>query len=233
MAWLLWCNVLQSLMAHLPSAWDIYGMGLARFMMLLFFVFSGVVAWKTLGSTPVFNPRMVAETIVGEGRTRTNRFMYDQGEYEYQRGYGFLVADTMTPGYDVEDEELAPPGVLKYRAYKAKDAFEKAITLDPGNARTWVALSWARARLEDFEGAVNALRVSWQIAPNNLTLAKRRMHIAGLLSIPEFGRVVLTEADRKSVAQDANVISIFEMNEREGYEALYPHLFSGANSQAK
>lgn len=207
-------------------------MKLARLLTFVLLVFSGTVIWKTLTTTPAFNPHLVSDTIIGEGRLFNSQFMYDRGEYEYQRGYGYLAATEKEPGFRNSTEETASPAVLKYRAYKALDALETAIGLDPGNARAWVALAWARAGLEDVPGSVDALRVSWKIAPNNRTLANWRLNLVGVLTASATDPVDLTEEDRAAVTQDTEVLGLFEPRRLENLKSRYPDMFHVPSSKA-
>lgn len=197
---------------------------IARLLMLVTFIFSFVVIFKTLGGTPAFNPRHVSDTIVGNGRIQPARFMYDLGEYEYQRGYGYIVSKDMSPGYRQRNERQAPLGALLYRAYMAEDAFVAAINVDPANARAWVGLAQAKANLDDFEGAINALRVSWDLAPNSKLLAKRRLRLVGLLTDPKHKFLTLADQDRSFVARDLDVLENFEPRSARNYRTQYPDL---------
>ena len=200
-------------------------MKLARLMMLVLLVFSSLVVWKTLTQTPAFNRQLVSDTIIGEGRLFNSRFMYDRGAYEYQRGFGYLATTEKTPGFRSADAERASPAALKYRAYKAMDALETAVSLDPGNARAWVALAWARASLNDRSGSVDALRVSWEIAPNNRTLAIRRLSLVGILAASGTHPVELTEQDRTAVSRDTDVLEQFEPRRLDNLKSQYPGMF--------
>jgi hypothetical protein len=200
-------------------------MKLARCLMLLLLVFSGTVVWKTLTSTPAFNPSLVSDTIIGEGRLFNSHFMYDLGEYEYQRGFGYLATTEKTPGYRNTAEDIASPAALRYRAYKAVDALEKAVSLDPGNARAWVALAWARASVDDLPGSTDALRISWEIAPNNRTLALRRLNLFGILMASSPDPMDLTRQDRAAILQDAEVLELFEPRGLETLQGQYPAMF--------
>jgi len=200
-------------------------MKLARLLTLVLLVFSGSVVWTTLTKTPAFNPQLVSDTIIGEGRLFNSHFMYDRGAYEYQRGFGYLAATEKTPGFRRATEESASPEALKYRAYKAMDALETAVGLDPGNARAWVALAWARASVDDLPGSVDALRASWEIAPNNRTLAIRRLNLIGILAASDTNPLQLTEQDRMAVSRDTDVLEQFAPRMLKDLESQYPGMF--------
>lgn len=193
-------------------------------MMLALFVFFGVVVYKTLANTPAFNLQLVSQTIVGEGRLPDSRYMYDLGQYEYQRGFAYLAETDTTPGRTSVTEEPASEGTLRYRAYEASDALEAAVRLDPGNARAWAALAWARARVDDYEGALEALRVSWEINPNNGTLANRRLTLFGFLVAPGPLQQDLNDADQGAAVRDAEVLRLFEPRDMQQLLLLHPHL---------
>lgn len=195
----------------------------ARLLMLSLLVVSAFVTWRTLGSTPAFNPRLLSETIVGDSRTAISEVMYDPGAYHYQRGYGFLMADTIISADTEAEGEIAAPEVAQERATKAAEALQTAVSLDPGNAHAWAALAWARARLGDRKGSADALRVSWQVAPNNRVLAETRVNLAGLLSYPGIA-TGLTDSDYAAISNDMSVLSRFAPRVLALYTQVSPHL---------
>ena len=197
-------------------------------MTLVLLVFSVSMLWKTLTQTPAFNPQLVSDPIIGEGRLFNSHFMYDRGAYEYQRGFGYLTTTEKTPGFRSATEESASPEALKYRAYKAMDALETAVGLDPGNARAWVALAWARASVDDLPGSIDALRVSWEVAPNNRTLAIRRLNLVGIMMASDTNPVELTEQDRMATLQETDLLQEFEPRRFENLKSQYPDMFQVA-----
>jgi tetratricopeptide (TPR) repeat protein len=183
---------------------------LARLLMLALLVFATTVVVTTLGSTPAFNPRLVADTVVGDGRTALSPAMYDRGAYDFQRGYAFLMADAILPGdIDAWRSSIAPVE-SRYRAAQARDALASAVRHDPGNAHAWAHLAWAQARLGDRAGALEAWRRSTEIAPYSGILASTRLDLVGLLSVPEEGWGALTEADLAAIARDLAVLARFD-----------------------
>ena len=172
-----------------------------RFLMLVLLIFSSGSIWLTLKQTPAFNPGLLAETVNGGGRVLSNRAMYDPGTYAIQRGYGFLMAAASN---EVESSEAAPE-----HTRLAVEALEIATLQDPGNAHAWAALAWAHAYLGDDIGAYDALRVSWQIAPNNKALAVTRLSLAGLLTDPKIELTEPNKTDRAAIQRDMEVLSRF------------------------
>jgi hypothetical protein len=183
---------------------------LARIQMLALLVFAAAVVVTTLGRTPAFNPRLVADTVVGEGRTALSPAMYDRGTYDFQRGYAFLMADAILPGdLDAWRSSVAPVE-SRYRAAQARDALASAVRNDPGNAHAWAHLAWAQARLGDRAGALAAWRRSTETAPFSGILASTRLDLVGLLSEPEEGWGALSEADLAAIARDLAVLARFD-----------------------
>jgi tetratricopeptide (TPR) repeat protein len=183
---------------------------LARILMLALLAFAATVVVTTLGRTPAFNPRLVADTVVGEGRTALSPAMYDRGAYDFQRGFGFLMADAILPGdLDAWRNSVAPVEA-RYRAAQARDALASAVRHDPGNAHAWAHLGWAKARLGDRAGALAAWRRSTEIAPNSGILASMRLDLVSLLSEREEGWGALSDADLAAIARDLSVLARFD-----------------------
>jgi hypothetical protein len=192
--------------------------------MLVLLLFSGASIWLTLRQTPAFNPGLIADTAVGEGRIFDAAAMYDPGAYAFQRGYGFLVTDALISPDIQESEKVASTEFAPDRAHLAVEALEIAVTLDPGNAHAWAMLAWARARLGNNSGAIEALRVSWKIAPHNKALADTRLNLSGLLTDPEVGIIEPTNAERASMARDVKVLRLFDPRALARYMEINPHL---------
>ncbi len=76
---------------------------------------------------------------------------------------------------------------------------------------------------EDHE-ALEALRVSWRLAPANTILAETRVNLAGLLSEPDLKVITLSESDLASVINDFQTLSRFDQAALEYYRSTLPHL---------
>jgi hypothetical protein len=203
-----------------------------RFMMIVLLIFSGASIWLTLRQTPAFNPQLIADTVVGDGRVFEGPAMYDLGAYAFQRGYGFLIADTLISPDTQESDQDASSELAADRARLAVEALELAVSQDPGNAHAWAFLAWARARLGNNSGAMEALHVSWKIAPNNKALADMRLNLAGLLTDPEIGFTEPTKAERASMARDMEVLSLFDRRALAMHMEIIPHQASLAKDTA-
>lgn len=187
-----------------------------RFLMLLLLISSGGSIWLTLKQVPAFNTGLLAETVVGGGRVLANRAMYDPGTYAFERGYEFLMASTSNA---VEASEAAAE-----RVHLAVEALDIATLQDPGNAYAWSALAWGHALLGDDIGAYEALRVSWQIAPNNKALADTRLNLAGLLTDPKIELTEPNKSDKAAIRRDMEVLSRFDPRAMAFYIKKSPHL---------
>lgn len=197
---------------------------LVRVIMLALLVFSATAVLATLGRTPAFNPDLQSETIFGNGRTALSTAMYDKGTYDFQRGFGFLMAEATVSADTAAWEEFVAPEAALARALKARDALTSAVSLDPGNAHAWAHLAWALARAGDRAGSLEAWRISSRIAPNNQSLARTRLDLIGLLSESEDGWRALTEADFTAIAVDISVLELFDTRSLAFHMEVSPHL---------
>lgn len=196
-----------------------------RILMLILLVMSGASIWGTLAKTPAFNPNALGDTVVGNGRVPLSESMYDPGEYAFQRGFGYLMADALISSETESRDELAADELAIQRAQMAQTAIEKAIRLDPGNGNAWAALSWAFMLQGEGEKAAEALRVSWEIAPYNRTMAETRISLVGVLSDPDISDSQFLDSHKMPILRDASVLELHD-------EAIYnfqkeqnPHLF--------
>jgi len=195
-----------------------------RFLMLMLLLFAGASIWQTLHRTPAFNPQLIADTVIGDGRILEGTAMYDPGAYAFQRGYGFLIADSLISPDPQESDQAASIARAADRARLAVEALELAVSLDPGNAHAWASLAWAHARLGNDLEAMEALHVSWEIAPHNMALADTRLNLVGVLTDPEIGFAEPTEAERVSMARDMEVLSLFDRPALSKHMETSPHL---------
>ncbi len=194
--------------------------------MLILLIMSGASIWLTLKQTPAFNPKAVKDTVVGNGRVTAIDAMYDPGSYEFQRGFGYLMADALISGETESRSELASDDLATERARLAQAAIEDAVRVDPGNAHAWAALGWAFIRQGEAERAVEALSVSWKVAPYNRALADTRLSLAGVLSEPDIADIALLEAQKDGILRDAEVLERYDEIKYNLYRELNPNLFS-------
>jgi tetratricopeptide (TPR) repeat protein len=195
-----------------------------RILSLLLLIFSGAAIVSTLSNTPAFDPTARQETVLGDWRVAANTAMYDQGAYAFQRGYGFMAADGLISGDTEARDELASAEMAESRAFKAVEALETAVSLDPGNAHAWLSLAWAHAQLADDVTALDALRTSWGIAPHNRVLAETRLNLIGTLTLPDFAVIELTEGDKEAIQRDVDVLNRFDKSALKFYMETLPHV---------
>ena len=77
--------------------------------------------------------------------------------------------------------------------------------LAPGNAYTWSFLAWSRALTANVDGALDALVISWELAPRNAQLASSRINLLEVLA--EVSQGLFDEDNiRKSALLDISVL---------------------------
>ncbi len=139
-------------------------------------------AADVMSNAPAFNTELRRDTVYGDWRTGYSADMYDEGAYLFQLGYGRLQADLLVSEDTETSDEFADFETAFRRAEEAVALLEESLMLDPANAHAWANLSWAAAMVGDNLQAHKALGTSWSLAPNNYTLAERRLNVVALLS---------------------------------------------------
>lgn len=177
-----------------------------RFILVAGLIMSGTAIWITLGSTPAFNPKMVKDTVVGNGRVFAPAAMYDQASYNFQRGYGYLFADALISSETESRNETASYDLAIQRAELAQDALEMSLSQAPGNADAWAALGWAFIRQGDEESAINALRNSWRLAPYNRALSDTRLGLVSVFLESGLASSTLVSSFNDEIMRDINVL---------------------------
>lgn len=203
-----------------------------RLMTSLLFCMMIFAIWSALSRAPAFNPEVRADTVLGDWRVPLSSALYDPSAYAFQRGYGFLMADVLFSADTEARGEVAPTTLAKWRALQALSALETAVSLNPGNAHAWAQLAWAHARMADDAAALEALRVSWRLAPYNRALADTRINLVGLLSDPSLQIVTLSPDDLAALAADAGTLSRFDRPALAFYRDQLPHL-PALNAEAR
>lgn len=195
-----------------------------RVFLVLLLCLSGAAIFKALSDTPAFSPAARKETVLGDWRIPEGPAMYDPGTYAFQRGYGFLAADGVITAETEAPDEIASLEVSMQRAETARDALLEAVFLDPGNAYAWASLGWAEAQLAEDEAALAALRVSWQVAPNNRILADRRLGLVGTLTTPDLQIITLEPPDMTAIQRDIEALTRYDRGSLRFHMELNPHL---------
>ncbi|MCB1335638.1 MAG: tetratricopeptide repeat protein [Roseivivax sp.] len=150
------------------------------------FLAAGVYAAAgVISNAPAFNTDLRRDTVYGDWRTGYSADMYDEGAYLFQLGYGRVMADVLFSEDTEAIGEMADLDTAIRRAQEAVALLEESLSLDPGNAHAWANLAWAASMSGDAALAEKALRASWELAPNHLSLAARRMTLVAALTGPE------------------------------------------------
>lgn len=183
-----------------------------RIIAILVLLFSGFVIYETLSQTPAFSAKLRADTVTGTWRTQASGSMYNKGAYDFQRGYGYLLADVILPNPS-NNIELAAQGD---RSRFALEALQTAVESDPGNAHIWLHLGWANARLGDLDQARKNLGVSWKLAPNNVTLAELRLNLSGIIFDPLYEAPKATQFEEEAMNADQAAIKKFRPKQSGG-----------------
>lgn len=191
---------------------------------LALLILSGASVVSALSNVPAFDAETRASTILGGWRIADGPAMYDRGAYDFQRGYGFLFADALVSSQTEGRGELASSEVSAARAREAMDAFEAAVSLDPGNAHAWTYMSRAYARVAQIEAALAALRASWALAPYNRHLANIRVDLVGILTMPIFGFPDLPPEDVAALQRDMETLNRFSKRTLNFHVEMRPHL---------
>lgn len=179
---------------------------------------------KVFTGNPALDESARIDGIYGDWRVPSGAALYDRAEYLFQLGYGYVHGDLLVSGVTEGRDEVASLAVVRQRSDKAIELLNESLTLAPGHAPAWNALAWAYATAGDFENALNALRSTWKLAPNNLTLSLSRLPLVDLLL--EFDRQPnpLSPDDKYGVAADLAVLATFQPRTYDGALANSPYL---------
>ncbi len=178
-----------------------------------------------LGNTPAFNPTLRTDSVLGDWRLVLNTALYDLGEYEFQRGFGYVEAGTLfAPAETSTSDRQAMLELEMQRQDIATQALTTAVTLDPANAHAWASLAWVRSLSGDDAAAMSALRTSWDLAPFNVDLADTRLNLAGLLVSSNDGIEHVSEDDQAFIINDIWVLNRFDRSTHNYYQQSLPDL---------
>ena len=198
-----------------------------RILPVLLLLCALFVVQSTLSKTPAFNPALRSESVLGDWRLVLNTSLYDPGEYEFQRGFGYIEAGSLfSDAVNADAETEALIDILSTRSDQALASLETAVTSDPANAHAWAALALTHLRRADDQEALGALRTSWKIAPHNRSLADTRTNVVSLLTDPEISSVTLSGEDYSAAFTDAVLLAGRESRAIEYYKETAPHMTS-------
>lgn len=130
-------------------------------------------------NAPAFSTALRSEGVLGDWRVPESDALYDRSAYDFQLGFGYLRSDAAF--LLLGEEELPDPEVLEAHAERAEALFLRSIAGAPGHADAWTSLAWAHALQGDVAAAERALRVSWELAPYNMSEASERLSLVDTL----------------------------------------------------
>lgn len=141
-----------------------------------------VNAGMTLPHLPAFDAEARRMGLIDSWRVPAGEAHYDRGHYLFQIAYGYVNAYdsvflAIEAGEDSEEDDFGFSIVFD-RANEAEELLQESINLDPANAHAWAAMGQAQSFLGEFEAARHSMKVSWELAPNNVQLAEVRLDFA-------------------------------------------------------
>jgi tetratricopeptide (TPR) repeat protein len=136
---------------------------------------------KTLSDSPAFVEAARVDGVFGDWRLQTGPALYDRSEYLFQLGYGYLSTDSVASAATENVGEVATNEVAMERAQQAISLLTESLKLSPGNAHAWATLTDAQLLTDDFEGAMQSLQTSWELAPYNASLSIQRLGIVEVM----------------------------------------------------
>ncbi|MFD1510408.1 hypothetical protein [Lacimonas salitolerans] len=158
-------------------------------------------------NAPAFNAELRRGNVFDQPILAVGADMYDRASYLMQQAASYIRADLL-PYADDPDRLTAPVEVVAERGSQAVALMDESLSLNPGNAHAWAVMASARIYSGDIEGARDALRTSWELAPHNFSLAPERLDLALVLFDPLTDDVddILTDADRAAMRRDLDTV---------------------------
>ena len=163
----------------------------------------GLIAFRAMAAqAPAFNEDLKVTGITGDTRLSSPTDMYDRGDYLFQMGYGYVMADALTFAGIEAPTEVASLQTARERFERARDLLAESLRQDPADTFTWLYYAQTLSALNNVAGTQMALEMSWRQGPNTHPLAHRRLSLATFLreqrSDPDLYETEV-EADRKSL----------------------------------
>ncbi|WP_430450422.1 hypothetical protein [Rhodophyticola sp.] len=161
-----------------------------------------------VANAPAFNAELRRENVFDQTILAVGADMYDRASYLMQQAVSYTRADLLPYGED-PDRLTAPADVVAERGAQAVALMRESLELNPGNAHGWAVMAMARIHAGDITGARDALRASWQLAPNNFSLAPERLDLVLVLFDPLTDDVadILTDKDRAAIGRDLETVA--------------------------
>jgi hypothetical protein len=174
--------------------------------LLAVFGLGGVAFGQVVVNAPAFNTELRRDNAFGNVVVLLGADMYDHPAYLYQQAASFVRADLGPVGESDEGRTIVPVEVAAQRASEAVGLAQESLSMQPGNAGAWMVLAWAHLLSGESGPALEAVQVSWRLAPNNVALAGERVSLSLALFDPALyptgNAPVPTEEIRGALARD-------------------------------
>lgn len=188
-----------------------------RFLSFAFLIGYGALLFGWMGQTPAYNGNLRVQTASGDTVLADLSAMYDQAEYFFEVGYGFVVPDFDLILSDLSiDQDISAPlrsfEETQLQAQQGVQYLERSLALSPMDSRAWMALAWGRALSGSAaKDVLEPLRQSWSLAPYDRILADRRISLLAtvLLEEPD-AEDLLSDADNNAIAKDIAILKKFD-----------------------
>jgi tetratricopeptide (TPR) repeat protein len=167
----------------------------------------GVLAVRDVTSNaPAFNEALTHPAITGDVRVGITSDMYDESKYLFQLGYGYLNGDALVFAGIEASDEAASIETAQARYQTARAHLERSVSLDPANGVAWLFYAQALAAVGTPQEASQALKRSWELAPNTARFAFTRLMIVQTLRARLNDKSAFADmvaADKEVLAQKA------------------------------
>lgn len=140
----------------------------------------GVAAFAQVAlNAPAFSPSLRTDSVLGDWRVAGADALHDKSDYYFQLGFGFLQADTAT--LILGEDDLPSLEDFDVQMARSQELLTLSLAFSPGRVDTWTSLAWAGVLRDDLDAAERALRVSWDLAPFNVSEASERVALVSAL----------------------------------------------------
>jgi hypothetical protein len=165
-------------------------------------------------NAPSFSPSLRTDSVLGDWRVAGADALYNKSDYYFQLGFGFLQADTAN--LILGEDDLPTLEAFDLQMARSQDLLRLSLASSPGRVDTWTSMAWASLLRDDPAAAVDALRLSWQLAPFNKAEASERVALVSALEDFHGTGWIATEF-QSAIDRDWAVLDAFD---RQYLEAL-------------
>ena len=131
---------------------------------------------------------------------------YDQARYLYHLAYAQMQVDEDIPE---EVENLPEAQALAETIKRARMLLTESLAINPSNAHVWSQLALAQTLDGAHDMALESLKTSWALAPNNAQMAETRLYVVASIldQMPE--AVEHFQAEDPEIQRDMQALSSF------------------------